>query len=48
MLVLLFFSIGAIVAIVCLLFKRRNSLQEEATQKYFGLLYLIYKPDRYY
>ena len=47
-LVLLGFSAGAIAAIAVLLYHRRGQLEEEHTQKYFGMLYLTYQPARYY
>ena len=47
-LVLVFFTAGAIVTIACMLWKRRATLQEPGTQKYFGLLTMTYKPERYY
>jgi hypothetical protein len=46
--VLLGVSFGTIAAIVVLLYRRRHRLDHDDTVKYFGLLYLTYKPGRYY
>ena len=47
-LVLIVFTVGVIAAIPYMLFKRRHKLDEPETKKYFGMLYTIYKDDRYY
>lgn len=46
--VLVFFTVGVIAGITVALFRRRDSLQEDSTKQYFGMLYVIYKPDRYF
>ena len=46
MVVLLGFSVGTIVASVRLLYKRRAKLQDDETQRYFGLLYLVHTRTR--